>query len=177
MESIIIHNIKSLIELFNLNFADFKLTDDEMLLIILTSIDADYFTHMLIGQTDFTQWFTNNYAGENNIETDFREEVEERWEAAVHYVDKILIHYDKLKSDEKEVIFTSKWWIKLRFLSIGTSLKDKLNFEPAKKDKLRKLFKNQNDKISYYDFFSFMEGDLGLKIENWQEDQIENRLD
>ena len=42
---------------------------------------------------------------------------------------------------------------------------------------MRALFKSQNDKLSYYDLFLFIEEKLGLELENWEEDAIESRLD
>lgn len=42
---------------------------------------------------------------------------------------------------------------------------------------MRELFKSQNDKLSYYDLFQFIVNRLGIKLENWEEDALEGRLD
>ena len=42
---------------------------------------------------------------------------------------------------------------------------------------LRALFKSQNDKLSYYDLFQFIEHKLKIKLQNWEEDALESRLD
>ena len=35
---------------------------------------------------------------------------------------------------------------------------------------LRKHFTDAQDKISYYDFFTFIEKNLKIKLQNWEED-------
>jgi hypothetical protein len=45
------------------------------------------------------------------------------------------------------------------------------------KKELRALFKSQKDKLSYWDLFQFIQHKLKIKLENWEEDQLENRLD
>lgn len=53
-----IHNYKSIVELFEQKIIpEFQLTEDEMNLIIITSIDPDYFTHLLMVQANFAEWF------------------------------------------------------------------------------------------------------------------------
>ena len=42
---------------------------------------------------------------------------------------------------------------------------------------LRAMFAAQNDKLSYYDFFQFINKKLDIKLEDWEEDAIEMRLD
>jgi len=39
------------------------------------------------------------------------------------------------------------------------------------------MFAAQNDKLSYYDFFQFINKKLDIKLEDWEEDAIEMRLD
>ena len=45
-----------------------------------------------------------------------------------------------------------------------------------KKD-LRQLFKNQQEKLSYWNLFQFIEHKLQIKLEIWEEDALEGRLD
>lgn len=79
--------------------------------------------------------------------------------------------------DGHEVIFTQKWWEMIRFQNFGRQLAEKLREQPLLKDDLRDLFKSQNDKLSYYDLFQFIEFNLQIKMKNWEEEAIENRLD
>ena len=39
------------------------------------------------------------------------------------------------------------------------------------------MFKEQNDKLSYFDFFNFIEKDLKLELDNWEEEALCQRLD
>jgi hypothetical protein len=39
------------------------------------------------------------------------------------------------------------------------------------------MFRAQNDKLSYYDFFQFVEHCLMIKLAVWEEDALEGRLD
>ena len=77
----------------------------------------------------------------------------------------------------KEVILTKKWWEHNRFETFGNQVADVLNRDSALKDELRKLFKAQNDKLSYYDFFQFIEKKMKIKLQNWEESALESRLD
>ena len=42
---------------------------------------------------------------------------------------------------------------------------------------LRKIFKDQNDKCTYFDCFQFIEHKMEIKLESWEEDALEGRLD
>jgi hypothetical protein len=50
------------------------LTDLECYFIIFSSIDHDYFNHLLIRQGDFIQWFTIDFEEREGEEEDFLEE-------------------------------------------------------------------------------------------------------
>ena len=39
------------------------------------------------------------------------------------------------------------------------------------------MFRDQKDKLSYFDFFQFVEHTLNIKLKNWEEDALEGRLD
>lgn len=67
--------------------------------------------------------------------------------------------------------------MKERFRKIGEQLSNKLNSKPSLKKKLRQTFKDQDEKLSYFDLFQFLYNDLDMKLENWEEDALENRLD
>ena len=77
------HNVKTA-ELKLRSFAsEIGLTDDEILLLIFSSIDHDYLTNLMILSSEFTQWFNINFEGENRDEIDFLEEKAESWQALV----------------------------------------------------------------------------------------------
>ena len=58
---------------------DINLTDDEVTIIIYTSIDHDYFTNLLIKAGQFLMWFNLNFEGESTEEQDFKVNKEEIW--------------------------------------------------------------------------------------------------
>lgn len=39
------------------------------------------------------------------------------------------------------------------------------------------MFRHQNDKLSYFDFFQFIEHTAQIKLAVWEEDALEGRLD
>lgn len=49
--------------------------------------------------------------------------------------------------------------------------------DKANKTELRALFKMCGDKLSYYDLFYFIEKKLKVKLLDWEEDSLEDRLD
>jgi len=46
-----------------------------------------------------------------------------------------------------------------------------------RKKELRELFRSQQDRLSYHDLFQFLEKNLEIKLEEREEDALENRLD
>jgi len=88
----------------------------------------------------------------------------------------IYTQYKRMK-ENKEVILNQKWWNKLRYMNFGSELEQKLSSQPSLKLAMRKMFKDQNDQCSYYDFFQFIQHKLDIKLENWEEDALEGCLD
>jgi hypothetical protein len=43
---------------------------------------------------------------------------------------------------------------------------------PDKYQAMRSLFKSYNDKLSYQAFFTFLENDLEIKMDDWEEDAL-----
>ena len=60
-------------------------------------------------------------------------------------------------------MFSESVWNKIRFNKFGNELSDRLK-DQNKKNALRKLFKDQNDKLSYFDMFQFIEHTLGISL-------------
>ena len=66
-----IHNVKTImikiLEIQN----EIGLTNDEVALIVYTSLDLDWLNSMLVLASEFTKWFNLNFEGEDRDETDF----------------------------------------------------------------------------------------------------------
>ena len=76
-----IHNVKTAFEKLNQLQHEIGLTEDEIHIIIYTSIDMDWFTNLIILQGEFRKWFDMNFAGEGTEEKDFRDNKCENWVA------------------------------------------------------------------------------------------------
>tara|TARA_B110000914_G_C15298266_1_gene369837 strand:+ start:426 stop:638 length:213 start_codon:yes stop_codon:yes gene_type:complete len=57
------------------------LTDDELYIIIYTSVDQDSLNNLIVLAGEFTLWFNLNFEGESQAEIDFRTSKCENWEA------------------------------------------------------------------------------------------------
>ena len=74
------HNAKSIeMKLKEELQQEIGLTDDELTLIIYTSLDHDYLPNLLVLSGEFLKWFQLNFEGENNDETDFLDNKLEIW--------------------------------------------------------------------------------------------------
>ena len=77
---------------------------------------------------------------------------------------------------------TYKWWQKERFRPLGSFLFSQFKKNPKLKQDLKDVFKDHGDKISYFDFFEFLENNTNsgkdlYKPQDWEKDAIEMRLD
>ena len=73
---------------------------------------------------------------------------------------------------------TEEWWEKLRYLSFGQQLKERFDANPKFKTQVKDLFKKYKNNLNYYDFFNFIEKDMGINdLEKWEKDSLECRLD
>jgi hypothetical protein len=175
-EAIKIHNIKTAMAKMNQLKPEIGLTDDEISIILYTSLDQDWMTNLILLQGEFLKWFNLNFEGESREELDFMESKQDIWLSTTTLAMEIVTAFGKLTSDH-EIILTTKWWEVQRYEHFGTSMAAKFNSEPQLKEQLRALFKAQNDRLSYYDLFQFISKKLAIKLENWEEDAIESRLD
>lgn len=71
-DQVIVHNIKTSFQVIQRFNEQLGLTQDEIIIILFTSLDMDYFTNLLISQGDFTMWFNVNFEGESQGEIDFK---------------------------------------------------------------------------------------------------------
>ena len=69
------------------------LTDDELYIIIYTSVDMDNLNNLIVLAGEFTLWFNINFEGESQAEIDFRTSKCEIWEATCAYAGLIIDIY------------------------------------------------------------------------------------
>jgi len=176
MEPILVNNFKSImLKMFELQH-DIGLSDDDIKIIVFTSMDMDFFNNMMILQGEFNKWFNLNFEGESREETDFQEAKHSMWSQATIQAMEIVQWYGRI-TDDKSIILTQKWWDRLRYYNFGTQLEQKLSSQPLMKKSLRAIFKDHGDKLCYYDLFQFISKKLEITLENWEEDALESRLD
>ena len=96
VDKISIHNIKTITNKLEQLKHEIKLTDEDIAVISFSTIDHDYFIPMLVKQSDYLEWFTTNYAGENTVEDDLLEEVRTDWEACVSLAQQVINEYGKI---------------------------------------------------------------------------------
>ena len=171
-----VHNVKTLRAKMSEIQQDIGLTDDEVTLIIFTSLDLDWMNNLIVLAGEFTLWFNINFEGEGRDEIDFRDNKHEIWEATTTLAAVIVTEYDALQANH-HMILTPDWWNVVRFKKFGQEMAAKFRENPQLQVKLRELFLAQNDKLSYYNLLHFIEFDLKIKLKNWEEDGLEGRLD
>lgn len=171
-----IHNVKTLRAKMKEIQQDIGLTDDEVNIIVFTSLDHEFLNNLIVLAGEFTKWFNINFEGESRDEIDFRDNKNEIWQSTMELAKVIINEYSALTINP-EVIVTKQWWSQIRFKKFGNAMGAKFRENPKLMQTIRQLFQEQNDKLSYYNLFHFIEFDLKLKLQNWEEDAIESRLD
>ena len=81
------------------NYMD-SAADDEVTLIIFTSLDLDWLNNLIVLAGEFTLWFNINFEGEGRDEIDFRDNKYEIWEATVTLAKVIVAEYDALQANQ-----------------------------------------------------------------------------
>ena len=76
-----IHNVKTIFQVLNGIKDEIGLTDDDLRIIVYTSLDHEWFTNLLILQGEFLKWFNLNFEGESREELDFLENKHDIWAA------------------------------------------------------------------------------------------------
>lgn len=109
VEAIKIHNIKTAMTKMNQLKPEIGLTDDEISIILYTSLDQDWMTNLILLQGEFLKWFNLNFEGESREELDFMESKQDIWLSTTTLAMEIVTAYGKLTSDQ-EIILTTKWW-------------------------------------------------------------------
>ena len=153
------------------------LTKDEVDLICITSLDPEYFPWMLIEQSDFLNWFTTDFSGSGETEKqekkDFRADKLSDWVEATA----LAIELVSINPKEHSQIQDMEWWENQRFKNVGEMLLNEFNADKRKYTEMKKLFDEHNDRLSYYDFFHYLEHKLKLNLADWEEDALQGFLD
>jgi hypothetical protein len=68
-----IHNVKTLTILLKSIQGEVGFSDDDISIIMYTSLDHDFFTNGLILQGEFLKWFNLDFSAESREELDFLE--------------------------------------------------------------------------------------------------------
>jgi len=171
-----IHNAKTLMNKLRELAPAIGLTEDEIFIIVYTSIDHDYFTNLIVLQGEFLKWFNLDFSEATQEEMDFKDNKVEIWVATTTLAMEVTQWFGRI-NENHEVILTEKWWQKLRYFHFGNEMCEKFKNVPELMPELRELFKSQNDKLSYYDMFQFIKNKLEIELQNWEEDALEGRLD
>jgi len=112
------------------------LTDDDIHLIIFSSIDFDWFTNLIVSQGEFRKWFDMNFEGESREELDFMENKNEIWQAVTTLGIEVVTWHGRIK-ENTEFILTTKWWETVRYHHFGSEMKAKFDENPELQKELR----------------------------------------
>ena len=168
--------MKTLIDKLTELKSEIQLTDDDVTIITFTSLNHDYFTDLLVQQGEFMKWFTLNFEGESQEEIDFLSNKDDAWDATLTYAQEVLSWWNRV-GDDKSIILDNKWWGNVRYATFAENLKLAFSSDPDSQKDMRRLFTSQNDKLSYYDLFNFINKRLEISLDNWEADALETRLD
>jgi len=80
MEPIIVNNFKSIMLKMDQIKHEIGLKDDEVRIIVFTSMDMEYFNNLIILEAEFNKWFYLDFTEDDQEEIDFQENKIEMWE-------------------------------------------------------------------------------------------------
>lgn len=117
-------------------------------------------TNGLVMQGEFMKWFQLDFGDPDEKdpddqaqeEIDFLENKQEAWAATCTLAMEIITWYGRIQENH-EVISTQKWWNKLRYYHFGNEMKECFQAKPELMQELRTVFKEFNDKCTYFDLF------------------------
>ena len=104
-----IHNAKTLMSKLKELAPAIGLTEDEIFIIVYTSIDHDYFTNLIVLQGEFLKWFNLDFSEATQEEQDFKDNKVEVWVATTTLAMEVTQWFGRL-NENHEVILTEKWW-------------------------------------------------------------------
>lgn len=105
------------------------MSDDEITILIYTSLDHDWLNNLLVLAGEFTKWFNINFEGESRDEIDFRDNKRDIWLATVELAKMMIDEYSKMEKN-KEGMLTPAWWEHTRFKPLGAQLAGKFKSSP-----------------------------------------------
>mmetsp|Transcript_6749 Transcript_6749/g.10852 ORF Transcript_6749/g.10852 Transcript_6749/m.10852 type:complete len:122 (-) Transcript_6749:1015-1380(-) len=112
------HNVKSIRELLLRLRVEIGLSEDDVMLIIFTSLNSDYLNNLLVLAGEFLKWFNLNYEGESRDEIDFKDNKTEIWLATADMATLIVQEFDHVRAEPQSMLAKS-WWEYLRYRAIG----------------------------------------------------------
>lgn len=157
-----IHNMKTLYEKLHELQEAIGLTDDELALIAYTSIDHDNLNNLIILAGEFMLWFNLNFEGESREEIDFRENKCEIWVSTGVQAKMIIDAYAQMDPKNHKDVLTKYWWEHNRYSRFADAMAQKFAQQPELMQNLRHMFAVQKDKLSYFDFFQFVQHTLEI---------------
>lgn len=138
------------------------LTDDELALIAYTSIDHDNLNNLIILAGEFMLWFNLNFEGESREEIDFRENKCEIWVSTGVQAKMIIDAHAQMDPKNHKDVLTKYWWEHNRYSRFADAMAQKFAQQPELMQNLRHMFAVQKDKLSYFDFFQFVQHTLEI---------------
>ena len=157
-----IHNMKTLYEKLHELQEAIGLTDDELALIAYTSIDHDNLNNLIILAGEFMLWFNLNFEGESREEIDFRENKCEIWVSTGVQAKMIIDAHAQMDPKNHKDVLTKYWWEHNRYSRFADAMAQKFAQQPELMQNLRHMFAVQKDKLSYFDFFQFVQHTLEI---------------
>jgi hypothetical protein len=137
-----IHNVKTLLAKLNELKADIGLSEEDIMIIIYTSLDHDYLTNLLVLAGEFLKWFNLNFEGESREEIDFKDNKCEIWLSTCTMAKDIIAEHAKMTSKQEDIL-TQYWWEHLRYKNFGTQIANKFKAKPNLLTEMRGMFRGQ----------------------------------
>lgn len=101
MKGLSVHNVKTALGKMNELKRDIKLTDDEITIIVYTSLDHSHLNNLILLPGEFLKWFNLNFEGESTEERDFKDNKEEIWISTCIQAAGIIKAYNQMTSNKE----------------------------------------------------------------------------
>jgi len=101
VKGILVHNVKTALKKINELKRDINLTDDEITIIIYTSLDHGHLPNLLVMAGEFLKWFNLNFEGESTEERDFKDNKEEIWISTCIQAASIIKSFNAMTSNKQ----------------------------------------------------------------------------
>jgi hypothetical protein len=89
----------------------------------------------------------------------------------------LAIELVSINPKDHDKIQDMEWWENQRFKNVGELLLNEFNMDKMKFTNFKKIFDDHEDRLSYFDFFHYMESVLKLNLADWEEDALQGFLD